>query len=161
MSGSHKSCLIDALYNKMNMELDKVILFGIDLDGWDEFWERNKKLCQMLGAVLRHVYDWEMDRTSSRNKKMIQESEEWSSLLTACVWITTRTRDDTCRSLYAECVSAEKTQEQKLQDGALLYILDNKEKYEPKLPRPSDDMDVADNGVKTSLAQLKLLAQEL
>ena len=113
------------------------------------FFNNNTLVCQRLGAVLRHVYDWQVPQTTSPHKEYVQSDTDWSDWFTACVWITTRTPDPTCPTLYAECVSTEKTLQQELQDNTLHHFLDNKWHYEPKLPTPQpprpDDMDI---GVK-------------
>ena len=91
---------------------------------------------------------------------MIQQDVDWYEWFTACVWITTRIPDATCRTLYAECVSAEKTLQQELQDSALQHFIDNKEHYEPKLPRP-DDMDLGvkmSEWLKAKLNDMKMLS---
>ena len=135
----HFLILVNYLRDELETKTGRLIISHPSDDDMPLFFEHCTLLCQRLGDVLRHVYDWQVHGTSSPHKKMIQEDVDWSEWFTACVWITTRIPDATCRTLYAECVSAEKTLQQELQYGVLQHVVDNKEHYEPKLP---DDKDV-------------------
>ena len=156
----HFLLLVDYLLDELKKRTFVLLISLPSENDMPLFFEHSTLLCQRLGDVLRHVYDWEVHGTSSPHKKMIQKDLDWSDWFTACVWITTRIPDATCRTLYAECVSAEKTLQQELQDSALQHFIDNKEHYNPKLPRP-DDMDLGvkmSEWLKAKLNDMKMLS---
>ena len=138
--------LVESLHEELRRRTSWLLVSGYSDAEMTQFFDNNTVVCQRLGAALRHVYDWEVQLTASRHKENIQKDTDWSEWFTACVWLTTRTPDATCHALYAECVENEKTKQQELQDILLAHVVDHREHYLPKVPRPGrprpDDMDV-------------------
>ena len=138
--------LVESLHEELHRRTGMLLVSEASDAEMTHFFNNNTLVCQRLGAVLRHVYDWQVPQTTPPHKEYIQSDTDWSDWFTACVWITTRTPDPTCHTLYTECVSTEKTLQQELQDNALKHFVDNKWHYEPKLPTPQpprpDDMDI-------------------
>lgn len=138
--------LVDSLYNEMDSRT--MILLHGDNNDTDAFLTENTLLCQMLGHVLQYVYDWQVNVTISPVKEYIQKDQDWINWVTNCVWIMTRMPDTTLKELYEKCISTEKTLKEEFNQNVVQHFVDNKEHYEPKLPKPVPNPDDMDLGVK-------------